>query len=284
MPAVDSNHVKREMRPMAKICAVILDHKNDVYLQDLIDGLRTFCPGLEIAWYNSGGEQPEPGTPAAALPMLPNSRPLRYAKVTPFFFDMLEWAAGQNCDYVVNTETDVAFIQPGYEQFVTDAMRDTDFLAPGFARGTSTETWWRPYQSLVPELPELLQILGLDYTNKCFSPGMVFGSRYIEALLTAPWYADLRAFIARNQDPQCSKSLQEVLMPTLADALGVRVSDYPAQLAEFNRFRPWHSATSVLRALTTLDAYFVHPVRRDEQDEARQIVRQLAAGVTAAAT
>src|SRR5205823_97297 len=97
-----------------------------------IDGIRFSCPDSDIAWYNSGESPAAAGTPAAALPMLPGSRPLRYAKVTPFFFDMFDWAAGQPYDYIVNAETDMAFIRPGYDRFISETMRDADYLVTRF--------------------------------------------------------------------------------------------------------------------------------------------------------
>jgi hypothetical protein len=261
--------------PMPRICIVVLDHRNDSYLQDLVDGVRTFCPDADLAWYNSGGEPPAPGTPAATLPVLPNCRPLRYAKVTPFYFDLFEWAAGQDYDYVVNAETDMAFIRPGYERFVVDHMRGADYLSPGFERAIPADIPWRAYRTLVPELPELLAILGVARLNRGFSPGQVFSARYIHALIGSPWYADLRAFVDRNQEPGRSRTLQEILLPTLPDVLGLTIRENPPHLGFFNRFRPYHREETVRRALATEDVHFVHPVYRHPDDGARRLVRGL---------
>jgi len=265
----------RKGPPMAGICIVVLDHRNDSYLQDLVDGIRTFCPDADLAWYNSGTEPIAPGTPAATLPVLPNSRPLRYAKVTPFYFDLFEWAAGQDYDYVVNAETDMAFIRPGYERFVVDHMRGADYLSPGFERAIPADIPWRAYRTLVPELPELLAILGVARLNRGFSPGQVFSARYIHALIGSPWYADLRAFVDRNQEPGRSRTLQEILLPTLPDVLGLTIRENPPHLGFFNRFRPYHREETVRRALATEDVHFVHPVYRHPDDGARRLVRGL---------
>jgi hypothetical protein len=266
---------------MARICIVICDHSNDVYLQDLIDGIEHFCPRSDIAWYNSGGVRPLPGSAGKSLTVLPQSRPLDYAKVTPFFLDMFEWAAGQSYDFIVNAETDMAFVQPGYERFITAVMTQADHLAPGYARDVPGTSRWRPYRSLRGELPELLAILDAASAHRCFSPGQVFSARYVEKLLTSTWYTELRDFVSRNQQPGRSFSLQEVLLPTVGDVLGLRSANYPAHLASVNRYRPYHASASILRARETRDAYFVHPVRRDETDGARQIIRQLAREATA---
>jgi hypothetical protein len=259
---------------MARICIVICDHRDDAYLQDLIDGIETFCPRSDIAWYNSG-HQPHPGSARTSLTTLPQSQPLTYAKVTPFFLDTFEWAAGQDYDYIVNAETDMAFVKPGYEHFIAETMKEADYLAPGYARDTPRSSRWRPYYSLRPELPELLGIIGAASTHRCFSPGQVFSAHYIDKLVSSTWYPELRDFVSRNQQPGRSFSLQELLLPTAADVLGLRAAGYPPHLASVNRYRPYHAAASILRARETGDAYFVHPIRRDETDCARHLARQI---------
>lgn len=259
----------------ARLCFVVLDHGPDEYFDDLLHGIRRFCPDAEVYWYDSGPA----GRPATRQPpdiqRLECSRPLAYAKVTPFFFDILEWAAGRDYDYVVNAESDMAFVNEGFEDFLASVMADNDYLAPRFARKTPKTSRWRPYRSLRPELPELFEILGIDYTNEAFSPGQVFTPRYIHTLLGSLWYPRLREFIARNQEPGKSFTLQEVLLPTLVDVLGLRAADYPAHMTACNRYRPYHAASSVANAHRRGDVPFVHPVQRDAGHAARQFVRAL---------
>lgn len=258
-----------------QLCFVILEHAPDEFFDDLVRGIRYFCPNADVYWYDSGPA----GLPAAEIsadvPRLDCSRPLEYAKVTPFFFDILEWAAGRDYRYVVNAESDMAFVNHGFEDFLGTAMAETDYLAPRFARKTPKTSRWRPYRSLRPELPELFEILGTDCTNEAFSPGQVFTPRYIDALLSSPWYPRLREFIARNQEPGRSFTLQEVLLPTLADVLGLRAADYPAHMTRCNRYRPYHAAASVADACDRGDVPFVHPVCRDAGHPARRLVRSL---------
>jgi hypothetical protein len=261
---------------MSGICVVVLDHGNDRYLQDLVDGAQAFCPAVELCWYNSGPQPPAAGTPGTALPMLPNSRPLRYAKVAPFFLDLFEWAAGRGYAYVVNAETDMAFVQPGYERFVRDVMRDADYLAPGLDRERPGSRGWQPYRGLWRDLPELLALLGLAVPSRCFNPAQVFSARYIDRVLNSPWYGELREFVARDQDAARSLSLEQVLLPSLAEALGLRARGYPCHLVTVNRCHPYHTAESLRRARTVPHAYFVHPVRRAEDDPARAAARALA--------
>jgi hypothetical protein len=143
------------------------------------------------------------------LQILPAARSLTYAKVTPFFFDMFEWAADQSYDYIVNAETDMAWIKPGFEAFVASAMNGYDYMAPAFQRDTPRTSRLRPYRSLKPELPELLALLGRQTTHQAFSPAQVFSAKYIRSVLASAIYTDLRVFVERNQAADRSFSLQE---------------------------------------------------------------------------
>lgn len=259
----------------ARLCIVVLEHNYDEYFTDLITGIMMFCPDADIVWYDSGVTQSRVPARDPRIVRLPCSRPLGYAKVTPFFLDIFEWAAGKNYEYLVNVESDMAFINPGFQDFLVSEMADCDYLAPGFKRHTPRTSKWRPYYSLRGELAELHRIIGLDYTNGGFSPGQVFKASYFGALLASPYYHDLHAFVERNQAPGKSFTLQEVLFPTLADALRLNARDYPASMTALNRYRPYHAKRPVELARDRGDAHFVHPVRRDPADPCRRYVRSL---------
>jgi hypothetical protein len=255
----------------SRTCFIVIDHTGDQYFDDVVEGIRTFCPDAGLVWYDSGAARSSSGAP----PRLAASRPLAYAKITPFFFDLFEWAVDQPYDYVVNIESDLALIADGFEQFVATAMRDLDYMAPLFRRGTAATSRWRPFHSLRPELPELRGILGTSTTNQAFSPAQIFSTRYVNELLSSRFYPELRAFVERNQAPGRSFTLQEVLLPTLADVLGLAAAGYPEQVAAYNRYRPYHSVQSVRAAQRRGDVHLVHPVRRDSHHPARQFVRSL---------
>lgn len=259
-----------------RLCFVVLDHRGDRYFHDVVQGLRRFSPGADVYWYDSGSAHDRRCD--SDVPRLASSRPLAYAKVTPFFFDLFEWMVDQPYAYVVNVESDLAFINCGYAEFLDETMREADYMAPRFRRATPRTSRWRPYRSLRRELPDLLQVLGVNYTNEAFSPGQVFTPRYAERLLRSPLYGDLRDFVGGNQAPDRSFSLQEVLLPTLPDVLGLRACGYPPGMDAFNRYRPYHARQSVERARQRGDVFLVHPIRRDDRHPARQFVRALTQG------
>lgn len=259
------------------ICFIILDHRCDEYFADLVTMLRRFCPSSAIAWYDSGGVAPSATVhKRLGVPVLPCSHPLEYAKVTSFFLDAFEWASAEPYDIVVNVETDVALVSNGFEEFVIEVMRRTDYLVPRFERHVNPSSRWRPYRSLRSERAELLSLLGVGYLHRGFSPAQVFSRSFIDRVLCAPFYGDLRAFVDRNRAPGRSFSLQEILFPTLADVVGARVAGYSAEADRANRYRPYHSATSIRAAAAHAEVHLVHPVRRDTADPARVLVRSLA--------
>jgi hypothetical protein len=253
-----------------RVCVAIADHSADAYLDDLIAGLRRFFPEADVVWYDSG-------VTSRSLPgvaRLPCSRVHHYAKVAAMFFDLFEWWADQDHDYLINLETDLAVVNPGVE-VVANLMRDADYMAARLVTQVAATSRWRPYCSLRGELSELRDILGLDTVQGAFSPAQVFSRRYVGRILDSPFYPRLRDFVARNQAPDRSFTLQEVLLPTLAQVCGLRSRPYPAEHETYNRYRPYHALRSV-RAARAANVPFVHPVRRIAEDAARQYVRALA--------
>jgi hypothetical protein len=262
------------MSDIGRICFLLQDHRGDEYFRDLVGGIRKFCPAADIVWYDAGNVGANQYT--ADIPRLAASRPLEYAKESPFLFDAFEWAAGESYDFVVNVETDMAFVNHGFEAFVASIMSEYDYLAPRLELKTPKTSRWRPYRSLRGgELEDLLGILGIGHTNGAFNPGQVFSMRFVKALLAAPFYGELREFIERNQEPSRSFCLVEVLMPTLAEVLGVNFGGYPDHLIAYNRYRPYHAEKSVRRAASDGRVHFVHPVRREADHPARRYVRSL---------
>lgn len=255
---------------VAKICFVVISDTVDDSFSDLTRGLRAFCPTADIAWYNSGRRRPA----LSGVIEIPRSRPLKYAKITPAFFDVLEWAGEQDYDQVINVETDMAFIKPGFLGFIEEQMKSVDYLAPRLRYRTPEVTQWRPYRSLQGELPELLSILDMPYTNRCFNPGQVFSRRYISKLLSSEIYPEIRGFVERNQGPGRSYTLQEVILPTLADRLDLSSGTYPNEMAVFNRYRPYQGPYDLELARDNPSAYFLHPVRRSGEDAVRAFARR----------
>lgn len=255
-----------------RVVIVVVAHDVDDYFTDLMAGLSRFCPAARVAWFDSG---PASSPRRADVERLPASRPLTYARITPSFLEIFEWFIDTSASIVINVETDAAFVAPGYLSAVEQLLADADYMASRYRTGTAKTSRWRPYRSLRPDLPALLDLVGVEQTDQAFSPGQVFSRRYVEALLSAEWYPELREFVVDNQIGERSFSLQEVLLPTLARALGLRACAYPPTWERYNRYRPYLAASAIREAMAQ-GVSLIHPVRRDADDPARRLVRSLA--------
>ncbi|GAA4958585.1 hypothetical protein [Actinoplanes utahensis] len=254
-----------------KACFVAIGDVVDESFEDLVHSIEVFCPGAAVAWYDSGRCRDAPDGLERVVP----HRPLKRWKTTPAFFDIFEWAAGRDYDCVVNVDAELAFVKPGFLDFVAFQLRDTDYLATGLRHRVPRISMWPPYRTLLgAEREELAGILGIEHVNRAFGTAQVFGRRYIDALLASDRYPRLRDFAERNQRPGHSHSLPELLFPTLADSLGVRSRGYPGHLTALNRFRPFQSELDLAAAHSAADAFFLSPVRRSAEDPVRAAVRE----------
>lgn len=256
-----------------RVCLVLLEDRPGPATHDLLLSARQLAPDFEIFWYDSSaGMRHEHGCFGATR--LDSSRPLKYAKVTPFFFDALEWfVANGDFDLMINIESDMVFTGSGLSAFFAAALRDHDYMVPRLQRNVSVKSKWRPYRSLRKELPELAEILGHRALHGGFSPGQVFTRRYADKVLSAPFYAELRRFIDSNQGADMSFTLQEILLPTLGGMWDLRARDYPEADLQYIRYRPYHSVASYRKAVA-IGSPFVHPISRDEENNTRIAVRE----------
>lgn len=254
-----------------KIAIVILAHDDRPALENMVSNVRFFCPNATIVLYNSG-DDPSLGEDLD-LVVIPYSRRLYYARIIYFFVDLFDWLAGESYpyDYIVNLDSDVLFIRPGFERFISSSMEGYDYMAPRFRLFTSRQSRWRPLRSLRPELPEWYQVFGFQYTHEAFNPGQTFSREYIQRLLGHEKYPCILELIQKN----LSFTLHEVLFPTLVDLLQVKARSYPTELDTTIRYRPYQAVRSVQRALQMRDAYFVHPVRRELDNPTRVFIQSL---------
>jgi len=253
------------------IILAILAHNTDA-LPDLVANARHFNPGATLALYNSGND-PTLGDGLDIDRIIP-SRPLTYAHVMPFFLDTFEWLHTNSIqyDYLVNLETDMLFVKAGYETWTDAAMRHTDYMTANYTTEVNTHSITRCVYTLRPYLAQWYDLLGFEHVHIGFSPGMVFSRRYVDRLVGHGQYGRIKAMVEDSRD---AMSLQEVLLPTLAEYLGLWARGYPKVGREFNRFRPYQTLATARRAITTNDVYFVHPVPREGDNAARMMVREM---------
>src|SRR5437868_1896780 len=177
---------------------VILAHTDHASLEELVDNVRVFCPRARMLLYNSG-ENSRLGS-NLSIPRFQSPRRYGYARITPFFFDVFEWAvrSGDGFGAIVNLETDLLFIRPGYQDFVKKWLACADYLAPNLVERRSLKTRWRPMRSLRPEFKRWFEFFGFQYWHGTFSPAQVFSRRYVKTLVEHDRYAELRRLAEEN--------------------------------------------------------------------------------------
>lgn len=254
-----------------KIALSILAHDNQAILKEMVENIRKYCSHCNILLYNSG-DNPDLGKDLKLDEITPVKK-LCYTKITPYFIDLFEWVETNNYpyDYIINLETDALFIKHGFEEFLFSSMMNNDYMAPNFKKFTSHKSQWRPIKSLRPELPDWYKVFGFAHTNEGFNVGQIFSRNYIIKLLSNSSYPEIKRLVTQN----ASFTLHEVLFPTLVDFLRLDAVSYPDELKEVIRFRPYHGVASVKRALNLKNAFFMHPIRREMDDSAREYIRNL---------
>ena len=115
--------------PKSKICFAILVHEKRELVKQLIDNVRYYCPNSAIVLYN-GGDDPTL-CDGLGVPVCPSSRKLERGWTTVYFLETMEWLEelGINYKYFINIDSDALFIRKGYEKFIQNAMKDTDYMA-----------------------------------------------------------------------------------------------------------------------------------------------------------
>lgn len=256
---------------MTKCALVVLVHDSPEILKEMVDNLHHFCPTMDVVLYNAG-DDPALGLELNTRHVQP-SRRLYYARIIHFFFDLFEWLREHDMpyDYVTNLDSDVMFIRHGFEEYLLALMDGYDYLAQNFSRHTPSNSKWRPFRSLKPELENWYKLLGFSYTNQAFNPGQTFSRQYINRLLSHELFPEIKRLVNANE----SFTLHEVLFPTLVDFLDLPARSYPVELGSINRYRPYQATTGVVHALLTPNAYFLHPIRRASDDSARRLIRAL---------
>ncbi len=252
---------------MSHIVGVVIAHDADG-LNDLLISARRFAPDMEIVLYDSGVKRLGRTT---GLPSIPTARPMKYAKIGACFLDIMEWFVDRDAgDAWINLESDMLFIRPGFTKWLTARLTTADYIAARL-HPIKPGSEWRPARSLRAEGRRgLLDILGGDTLYGAFSPGQVFGSAFCRRMSQHPRLHELRHFVLSHEREGGAYSMQETVLPSAAKAWEMRIAGYPEGSRFSNRYRPYFGRAGVARALNDESVFFVHPVRRDPADAARQ--------------
>jgi len=250
---------------------VILAHEDPDALADVVRNIRHFCPHADLLFYNSG---PDPSLGEGLdLPVIPNSNQQTYENLTPYYLDVFEWLINSSIsfDYFVHLESDMLFIDHGFENWLVSAMEGYDFMASHLSKFHKMKQHY-PYKTIRPELPNWYKLFGFEYVHWGFNPGYVFSRKYVESIVNFKDLPTLREMVENSK----AFALQEILLPTFTDVLGLEGRPYPRRgNRRSNRFRPYIKVWAIRAALKNPQIFFVHPVSRKVNNKARVYIRNL---------
>ena len=257
---------------MKKICFAIPVHEKKDVLIELIENIRYFCPNTSIVLFHSGND-PDLCS-GLDLPVCPTSFPLGWGQNFPWFFlNIMEWLEEINhpYDYLINIDSDALFAKKGFEEFICSEMQGFDYMA-AYLRVPAEE--WYPGQVMKGFWPIFQPIFGIEQFLGCFMSAQVFSKNYVQQILHFDKIDELKKLL--KQTEHHIFAMDEILFPTLAEALGIKSKPYPDDVVQWIRFRPHFTREEVVKAIDTKqNCYLIHPVLRDIADPARTFIRGL---------
>ena len=158
------------------ICFALLAHTNEEVLANQVANVQKYNPGCKIVLYN-GGTDPEFGK-TVSVPICPYSRPLQKGKLGHFLLGIMRWLeeSGDEYDYLVNLDSDILFIRPGYEEALDREMSGSDCMGinMGLQRSPEEVMHWYPGQTMWNEWDRWQPFFQTDYFCGCLNVMQVY--------------------------------------------------------------------------------------------------------------
>lgn len=252
-----------------KICFAILVHNKREVIRDLIDNIRYFCPNSSIVLYN-GGDEPDLCN-GLEYPVCPASKKLSYGFLASFMLDTMEWLEEihYEYDYLISLDSDVLFAKEGFEKFIIQAMKDTEYM--GVDMRVPQKSWY-PGVLFRRERDLWRSLFKDDPFLKAFNVGQVFGRSFVKALLTCD---QLKVLKKNLQKTKCF-AIEEIIFVNMAKLLGFEPKSYPNDVGLSIRYRPHYSYKEFIQFMNKNTSCFLfHPIYRRTKDEIRWIIRNM---------
>ncbi|MED4224970.1 glycosyltransferase family 4 protein [Neobacillus cucumis] len=250
------------------ICFAILAHSKQDVLENQIENIRKYNTGCKIVLYN-GGIDPEFGK-NASVPICPYSRPLEKGKLGHFFLGVMRWLEeiGEEYDYLVNLDSDVMFIQKGYEEALNREMNGYDGMGINMGSQHSPDEvlHWYPGQTMWREWHRWQPFFQTDYFYGSLNSMQVYRRETVHKMMHGLDIKRLEELIDATE----VFALEELLYPTLAARSGARLRSYPYQYGTFVRLGENLKIEDLVEAKKQPLVFFVHPIDRSLENEARR--------------
>jgi hypothetical protein len=250
------------------IVFAILAHDREDVLMNQIKNIRHYNPNSSIVLYN-GGTNSEFAS-SLGIPICPYSRPLSYGKLGRYLLDVMRWLESMNVkyDYLVSTDSDVLFVNGGYESFLKSHLEEHDFAGVDMHVERTPHDFpdWITGQTLWKEWGRWQPFFRTNGFCGTFNPMQVYTRKIVEKMVAS---VDLQHLERLLNDTEVY-ALEEMLHATIALRCGGKPRKYPQKMAAYTRYGRPLTLEDVQEAKQTKSVYFVHPISREMNDPARQ--------------
>jgi hypothetical protein len=258
-------------KPKSKICFAILVHNNRELIKELINNVQFFCPNSTFVLFNGGGDPSL--CDDLGVPVCPSSRKLKYGYTTIYFLETMEWIEelGIDYEYFINIDSDALFIKDGYENIISEQMRDADYMAvrlriPGHN--------WFIGKQLRKDIDRWKELFRLDPYYGVFNVGQVIKRSLVKAILEPSKKEKYKNALLET----ISFGSDEIFFVNIAHELGFKMKKYPyVSDTDLIRYRPHFKLDEIIDCLNSKKfSGLCHPIHRLKNDQSRRLIKQLA--------
>jgi hypothetical protein len=248
------------------LCFALIAHENEEALRNQFRNIRKYnskdCP---IVLFN-GGSDPNFGKKVCKeehVHYCPYSRPLGQRQGGYFLYDVMRWLEKKKVDYeyLVYLESDVFFVNNGFEKLLKNAMKGYDCMVKMMKKESDPKkAEWPPAVEMWQNWKHWKPVFERDHFYRTSSPMSVFRHGIVKRMLKGV-DNNLMKRLLRDSHIRC---LGEMLYITLAIKHGAKVGLYPEANKRYLRFRPALTLKEIKIAKSRPEIMFVHPVKDEE--------------------
>lgn len=234
-----------------------------------------FVPNSKVVLYN-GGKERDFGI-KSGINICPYSRPIENKyKLGRVLIDAMLWVEEENFqyDYLVYLDSDVLFINKGYEKMLNEEMAGYDGMLIFMKEATKEEPLleWSVANAMWQEWEKWQPFFKINYFMGCLNTMQVYRKSLIKRIITSLDYSFLDQLLEETEVP----ALEEIIVPTLAARCGGLLRPYPKECAEYTLLGDPLRNETIRLAKQTPYIFFVHPIKRSMTDKARLWIRDYA--------
>ncbi len=244
-----------------RLIFALLAHQDEDVLTAQIDNIRYFNPNAGIVLYN-GGTNVNFAKNMNVL-IYPQSHPLKYGNIAPYFWEIMNWIETMQLDYdyIMNVDHDMLFIKHGFETFLDEIMKENDCIGWRLENSIDHPNSV-PIESMVIEWNLWKPIFKTNIYKSYFNPGQVYTRAIVKRMLTHVEHSVVEPLI-RNSE---AYALEEVFFVTLAMACGGKIGEYPGG-SKFNEAVRWGENITYMdmnESNKNPNYYWIHPIKGEE--------------------